>query len=48
MAGEVSVGAIGAGDSLRLVPSDDMLGGRRHNLVCIYLVLRRIVVRIRV
>ena len=42
MAGEVSVGAIGAGDSLRLGPSDDTSDGRRHDLVCLYPVLRRI------
>ena len=36
MAGEVGVGAIGAGDSLSWGPSDDILGGRRHYLVCLY------------
>ena len=36
IAGDVGVGAIGAGDSLRRGPSDDMLGGRRHNLVFLY------------
>ena len=36
MAGKVGIGAIGAGDSLRWGPSDDMLGGRRHELVCLY------------
>ena len=30
MAGEVGVGAIGAGDFLRFGPLDDMSGGRRH------------------
>ena len=48
MAGEVGVGAFGAGDSLRLGPLDDMLGGIRHGLVCLYPILRRIVVRSRV
>ena len=36
MAGEVGVGAIAAGDFLRWGPSDDMSGGRRHYLVCLY------------
>ena len=48
MAGEVSVCAIGAGDSLRFGTSDDMLGGRIHDLVCMYPVLIHIVARIRV
>ena len=48
MAGVVGVGAIGNVDRLRLVPSDDMSCGRRHDLVCLYLVLIRIVTRIRV
>ena len=48
MAGEVSVVAIGAGDSLRLGPLYDTSGGRIHDLVCLYPVLRRIVARIRV
>ena len=48
MAGEVTVGAISDVDFLRLVPSDDMLGGRRHKLVCLYPVLIRIVARSRV
>ena len=48
MAGEVSVGSIGAGDSSRLVSLDDMAGGRRHDLVCPYPVLRRILAQRRV
>ena len=48
MAGEEGVGAIGARDSLRWVPSDNVLGERRHNLVCLYLELVHIVARIRV
>ena len=39
MAREVSFGPVGSGDSLRWVPSDDILGGRRHDLVCLYPVL---------
>ena len=45
MAGEVSVGAIGAGESLRLGPLDDIVGGRRHDLVFIYPVLIHIITR---
>ena len=48
MAGVVSVGAIGAGDILRLGPSDYTSDGRRHDLVCPYPVLGRIVARIRI
>ena len=48
MAGEVSVVAIGAVDSLRLGHSDDTSGGRRHGLVFLYTVLKRIVARSRV
>ena len=48
MAGVVSVGAIGAGYLLRLIPSDDMSDGIRHNRVCPYPVLRRIVAQSRV
>ena len=48
MGGGVSVGAIDAGDLLRLVPSDDMSDGRRHYLLCPYSNLRRIVARSRV
>ena len=48
MAGEVGVGAIGAGDFWRWGPSDDMLGGRRHDLVCLYPPLIHIITRIRV
>ena len=36
MAGVVSAGAIGDVDSLRWGPSDDMLGGSRHDLVHLY------------
>ena len=36
MAVEVGVGAIGAVDSLRWGPLGDMLGGRRHDLVCLH------------
>ena len=48
MAGEVGVGAIGAGDSLRWGPSDDMLGGRIHDLVFLHPCLIHIVARSRV
>ena len=48
MAGEVGVGAIGAGDSLRWDPSGNISGGRRHNLVCIYPGLVHIFARSRV
>ena len=48
MAVVVSVGIIGAVDSLRLCPLDDTSVGRRHDLVCVYPVLRRIVALIRV
>ena len=48
MAGVVSVGAIGSVDLLRLGPSDDTSGGRRHEIVCLYPVLRCIVTWIRV
>ena len=48
MEGVVSVGAIGAGDLLRLVPTDDTSNGRIHNLLCTYPVLRRIFAWIRV
>ena len=48
MAGVVSFGTIGDGYLLRLGLSDDTSYGRRHNLVCPYPVLRRIVARIRV
>ena len=48
MAGVVIVGAIGAGDTLRSGPSDDTSDGRRHDLVCLYPVLRLIVARSRV
>ena len=33
MADVVSVGAIGAGDLMRLGPSDDTSGGRTHDLL---------------
>ena len=45
MAGEVGVGAIGAGDSLMWGPSGDISGWRRHNLVCLYPGLIHIVAR---
>ena len=48
MAGEEGVGAIGARDSLRWVPSDNILTKRRHNLVCFHFELVHIVARIRV
>ena len=48
MAGGVSVGAIDAGDILRLGPSDDTPDVRRHDLLCPYPDLRRIVARSRV
>ena len=48
MAGEVGVGAIGAGESLRWGPSDDMSDGRRHDLVCLYPGLIHIVAQRRV
>ena len=46
MAGEVGVGAIGAGDSLMWGPSGDISGWRRHNLVCLYPGLIHIVAQI--
>ena len=45
MAGEVGAGAIGAGDSLRWVSLDDMLGGRIHDLVCLHPCVIHIVAR---
>ena len=48
MAGEAGVGAIGEGESFRWVTSDDMLGGKRHDLVCLYYGLIHIVARSRV
>ena len=46
MAGGVNVGAIYTEDLLMLVPSDYMLNGIRHDLLCTYPDLRRIVTRI--
>ena len=43
MSGEVGSGAVSSGDSLRWGPWDDMLGGRRHELVCLYPLLIHIV-----
>ena len=43
MAYLISVGAIGAGDLLKLDPSDDTSDGRGHNLLCPSFDLRRIV-----
>ena len=48
MAGEVGVGAIGDGYSLRWGPADDMSGGRGQDLVCLYHGLIHIVTRRRV
>ena len=48
MADVVSVGSIGAGDLLRLDPSDDKSDERRHKILCPYLDLRCIYKRRRV
>ena len=44
----VNVGTIGAVYLLRLVPSDDTLDGKRHNLLCPFLDMRLIVERIHI
>ena len=48
MAVGVSAGAIDTGDLLRLGPSGDTSDGRRHDLLCPYPDMRRIVARSRV
>ena len=48
MSGGVSVGAINDGDLMRLGPSDDTSDGRRHDLMCLYIDLRRIVAQSRI
>ena len=48
MTGEVGVGVIGTGDFFRWGTSGDVLGGRRHDLVCLYPGLLHIFARIRV
>ena len=48
MTGEVSVGAIGAVDFLRWVPSGDMSGEKRLILSCLYPFLVHIFSQIRV
>ena len=48
MAGELVVGAIGDGDFLRWGPSDDMLGGIKHDLLCLVPLLIHTIALIRV
>ena len=44
----VNVGTIGTVYLLRLVPLDDTLDGKRHNLSCLSLDMRLIIEQIRV